>query len=151
MKGADGAKVFRRGVFFDSLLGVECSYASAGDGSLRCFPSREPGAVNGPNITYADPHCTQLVAWLNPSQFGCTGYPKYVVTDSNSSDVCEAPVDQKHVYPVTGHLLGSPQIYVGTPSDCAAQNVTYTGLVAVTVDPELSPTTFVEGTRSVDP
>jgi hypothetical protein len=59
--GADGSKAFKG--FYDSQLNVDCYFAKAADGTVRCIPVAT--ATTTTANYYADANCTQPVALVS--------------------------------------------------------------------------------------
>lgn len=154
--GPDGARIYRRGVLFDSQLGVDCTYRKAADGSLRCIPQN--GYASPPAVLFKDPAClTGGAVWLPGVPSGCSLVPPAYVIDLDSVAYCAAPLSDKElsarVYPV-GALLGtvSGTYYRrdATTAACVTVNGSVNG-IPYALGAEVVPATFVVGTQRLAP
>jgi len=148
---SDGARLYKRGVLFDTQLGVDCKYETAADGKTRCLPligvTTQQGLVN-----YTDSNCTDAYTWLYPPPGGCPqGLAKYVYTVTFSGSVCSQTA-LFHILPVEGTILSNPPTWAKDGSGaCRGANASYPGSIPVRLSAEIPATTFVEGTAAVDP
>lgn len=115
---ADGLQATLPGyIYRDTMLGIDCGFQTATDGTLRCLPSSAKGDVASASATtgyFADAGCTQpLVYALKP----CATL-KYLLLMSSSSATCP-PTSQFAVYAAPSPLTPST-MYSGSPGSCTA-------------------------------
>ena len=134
----DGAQAFLG--WYDSQLQIDCSFATASDGQVRCLPNL--GSIVKVSGYFSDASCSErLVAGT------CANMqtPAYAYSQQQVGDCSTNSGNQLLIYPVTGTYTGT--VYEGTPSDCFATSSDF--YTFYSVGPEIDPTTFVAGTKSV--
>ena len=139
--GADGSKLSALSMH-DSMLNIDCTFAMATDGTLRCLPASQ-GVVLGP---YADAACTQPLFFQYP---GCS-VPTYGLVTASSGSCAFRPT--MHVYAVSGPYKGTA-FYTGTPTACTLSPNTvssYAPYVPYTLGAEQAPGTFVQATEQTE-
>jgi hypothetical protein len=119
---ADGVRQSR--AWYDTQLGVECWFAVAGDGKMRCMP----GTANAYGF-FADMNCKQPLAQLSDPT------TKYALQSGSN---CAPPT-----YYTLGSQYGGT-VYVASGTTCAKVASPPAGLY--TVGAAVPVTTFVEGT-----
>jgi hypothetical protein len=108
--GADGSK--QAAGLHDSMLNVDCSFETMGDGTLRCAPVYAVSALI--SSYYADAACSQPLAL---TYAGCS-VPAYAASAESSS----CPWQQTHhVFAVSGPYSGA-SYYSGSPGSCSGPN-----------------------------
>jgi hypothetical protein len=132
--GSDGSKTFS--TMHDNQLNVDCSFATASDGTIRCLPTG--GASVG--SYYADSGCSQALAY---AYVPCGSTPSYATQYLGSSGRCNGYMS--HLFPVSGAFSGT--VYSGAPSSCVATTTPYS---VYSIGSELAPSTFVQATVQTD-
>jgi hypothetical protein len=157
--GGDGSQVFMRGRLFDSELGVDCAFRTAGDSMLRCLPTLAPSALDGWGRTfYTDDQCQNGFVLVEKGPGGCAQYvPKYVYR-SEPAPLCsqtaqDAAAIPLHIYPVGALIQPAGQRYARNGSGICvpAQGGPSGDFVAYQLGAELPAQGFVSGTRSEEP
>jgi len=146
--GADGSKLFDPEVLHDSQLGVDCKFALAADGKLRCLPTGSDSLMV--EVDYTDSKCTvpmALLGWAIPTPpTGCNlVLPKYVYQQGPKDRCSSEPLN--YVFPVDGTITTADR-YVKNGTDCTLATK---GENVVLLKPEAAATTFAEGTAGTDP
>jgi hypothetical protein len=138
--GSDGSKMFSN--MYDTKLKVQCTYATASDGTSRCLPTGL-GTVSNTNY-YSDEHCSQPVLAI-PNV--CTTPPPYVVTFGTD---CTGTTTF-HVFPIGSMITPGTTLYVGSGSGATGTCVAFPSKdlkgTIFSAGSELSPSQFVEGTK----
>lgn len=149
--GADGAKQYKPGIWYDSELEIDCEFKLASDGKTRCLP-----IVSSSVIRYQDKECTKpLVRYdrVTPP-LGCpfSPTPEYIIVYEEFPTGCPNPVSEyppARVY-LLGAASGAPATYlVAASGDC--QGNSGLGTSTWQLGEEVPASSFVEITEEVDP
>lgn len=137
-----GAREYIPGAWFDSTLGVDCSFQRAADGVDRCMPAMRPIGLQ--NIGYLDDTCTQAVAFYTPTNGGCA--PEFEAGYAAKNDnICPASL---HVFAL-GPVEVPLSLYLpfnGCTKSLAGPN----SFIAQPILSEVAPATFAGSTMAHD-
>jgi hypothetical protein len=141
--GADGSKSALP-LLHDSQLNVDCDFATAADGVLRCLPA---GAF--PSYLFVDAACSQPLAYTYKA--ACP--PPYFVSPTTAPP-CGTPL-QERVYALGPAFTGTSAYTLSGQAcvaDSAAALTSFEASYALyTVGAEVPPSSFVQGTLQTDP
>jgi hypothetical protein len=140
---ADGAKM--RVGWFDSSLGMPCSFAHAGDGKLRCIPdlNRDQSAIR---VIYDNKNCAgDAIAIASAKDYGpCVNKGSYV--SDMAHGVCD-PATIVYEAGVEYVGTGAPMYYFSGGLCISQESDTFSLRVAIVADPG---TSFVAGSEMVE-
>ena len=139
--GADGSK--QSAGMHDTMLNVDCTFATMSDGALHCIPTTTGLApTTGKLGFFADSACTQVVA---STLSGCA-MPQYASGSLSSGGCPYSPT--WHVFPVQGAFTGT-SVYTMSGTTCSSTGTPVTSFPEYqlyTVGAELPPSNFVQAT-----
>jgi hypothetical protein len=137
----DGAKAFVG--WYDSQLGINCTFGVATDGVERCLPDYSGATVSG---YFSDMGCSTK---LGQSTYPCatSPQPSYAtalvqLSTCSALDGYNDPY-QRRVFSISGAYAGT--LYAGTPGSCNPVTSPPAGYVFYTLGAEVSSSTFAQG------